>query len=301
MRAFSRDSLRLAVSGCCVRRFAESSSIGAGSVVPKRRQRVCLVQGASRGLGLELVRQLARRGDTVFATCRDPAAAAALADVQATFPNTVALLPLDVCDESSIADAAGEVAKRAPGVDLLLNTAGVLQDTSSGIIPERTVTKVNASAAAESFAVNALGPLLMMKHFTPLLRSAAASSKADAASSDASTVGGVYARAVFYSARVGSIGDNGTGGWYSYRGSKAALNQFVRCFALELKAHGICCLALHPGTVDTDLTRAFARARAKYEVQTVEVAVENHLRIIDSLDMMDSGKFFDWRRKEVAW
>jgi len=107
--------------------------------------------------------------------------------------------------------------------------------------------------------------------------------------------------AVFYSARVGSIGDNQRGGWHSYRASKAALNQFVRCMALELAKHKVCCISLHPGTVDTELTRAFEQARAKYTVQEVGAAARNHLDIFDSLTMQDSGRFLDWKREEVPW
>ncbi|CAK9041376.1 C-factor (C signal) [Durusdinium trenchii] len=142
---------------------------------------------------------------------------------------------------------------------------------------------------AYSFAVNAIGPVLVLKHFAPLLKSGAAGD-GDRRS---------LAKAIFYSARVGSIGDNATGGWYSYRSSKAALNQILRSASVELRRSAVCCVALHPGTVDTDLTRAFARARAKYKVQDVNEAAEKHLALIDSWSMADSGHFFDWQGKEV--
>lgn len=267
-----------------------------------QRHRVCVVQGASRGIGLELARLLAARGDSVFATCRSPSQAEELRALRAANPDTVAVLQLDVSEPSTIAAAVEELSRHPlatrggshAAVDLLLNTAGVLQDLSCGLMPERGLARVDADAVAKSFAVNALGPLLVAKEMAPLLRRAA-SQRTDRQPDQPG------AAAVFYSARVGSIGDNGRGGWHAYRGSKAALNQFVRCMALELSKHKVCCLAFHPGTVDTDLTRAFARARAEYTVQTAEAAAQGHLELFDSLGMKDSGRFLDWRREEVPW
>lgn len=269
-------------------------------------RRVCVVQGASRGLGLELTRQLAARGDVVFATCRDPPRAEALQALQRQHAQTVGVLQLDVRQPASIEEAAAHVAAHPlaaasasgrPAVDLLVNVAGVLQDKDSGLVPERALRQVNAEAMAASFAINSIGPLLVAKSFAPLLSSVAQHAADDAEASAPRRL----ARAVFYSARVGSIGDNMSGGWYSYRASKAALNQFVRCMSHELRKSRVCCVAIHPGTVDTDLTRAFLKARAKYEVQTVEDAVANHLTIFDSLSMEDSGSFLDWRRDQVPW
>eukprot|EP00927_Polykrikos_kofoidii_P013466 TRINITY_DN15871_c0_g1_i1.p1 TRINITY_DN15871_c0_g1~~TRINITY_DN15871_c0_g1_i1.p1 ORF type:complete len:289 (-),score=50.89 TRINITY_DN15871_c0_g1_i1:192-1022(-) len=274
----------------------------AQNVVGTAIRRVCVVQGASRGIGLELTRQLAARGDVVFACCRAPDRALELRKMEAAQPNSIAVLRLDVEKPCSIAAAAAELeghplaahGGRAAAVDLLVNTSAVLKDDARGLAPERSLSQVEADAVATSFAVNALGPLLVMRHFSPLLRRAAAHEQVRPAGTPGST-------AIFYSARVGSIGDNQTGGWYAYRASKAALNQFVRCMSLEMKRHRVCCTALHPGTVDTDLTRAFLKARAKYDVQDVSVAVEKHLAVMDSLTMEDSGRFFDWRKDEVPW
>lgn len=269
------------------------------AIALQKRSKVCVVQGASRGIGLEMTRQLLARGETVFATCRDPVKARELA----ALGGKLTVLRLDVTDITSIAAAAAKVEAAATSgagprgaVDLLLNTAGVLQDEPLGIVAERSVLRLDHKGALNAFAVNALGPLMMLKHFAPLLRrAAAASSKEERRPGDPGAI------AIFYSARVGSIGDNSIGGWYSYRGSKAAMNQFVRCAAIELRKHDVCCLSLHPGTVDTDLTRAFLKARAKYNVQDVQDAVRNHLEIVDSLTMRDSGSFVDWQRKAIPW
>jgi len=267
-----------------------------------RQQRVCLVQGASRGLGFALTKLLVERGDIVFATCRNPDGAKQLQILQESKPLALSIVQLDAVDPESVANAAAKVSQHPLAarngktvLDLLINTAGVLQDTTRGLVPERGLARISSQNVLSSFAVNALGPLLVMQSFVPLLRRAAAQN------SDAREADRPAASAVFYSARVGSIGDNQLGGWYSYRGSKACLNQFVRCMSAELSKHRVCCLAFHPGTVDTELTRAFAQARAKYTVQDVDSAAANHLEIFESLSMRDTGRFLDWRRDEVPW
>jgi NAD(P)-dependent dehydrogenase (short-subunit alcohol dehydrogenase family) len=150
-------------------------------------------------------------------------------------------------------------------------------------MPERSWREVDAAAMARAFAVNAIGPALLMKHFLPLLPR--------------------RGRSVFatLSARVGSIGDNRLGGWYSYRASKAALNQLVRTASIELRrrAPEAVCVALHPGTVATGLSAPFARAGL--EVRSPEVAAADLLRVIGGLTAADSGGFFDHRGVAVPW
>ncbi|CAJ1405370.1 unnamed protein product [Effrenium voratum] len=254
-----------------------------------------LVVGASRGLGLALARQLAPRGRVL---CAARSESPELRELRRLYPDTVTVLQMDVTDAKSIAAAAAAArealasASASPGLELLCHTAGLLppggplnadgalpeqqwpwmgqrmlpalrQDKARGVIPENSLQRVEPDAVAYSFAVslvmdsclNAIGPLLVLKHFSPLLK-AAAQQQGSAADDPSGTPGAV---AVFYSARVGSIGDNASGGWYSYRSSKAALNQVVRSSALELRRAKVCCFALHPGTVDTDLTAPFAR------------------------------------------
>ncbi|CAE7206958.1 unnamed protein product [Symbiodinium natans] len=262
-------------------------------------RRACVV-GASRGLGLALAQHLARRGDAVVCAART--VTAALRELERTFPHSVTVVQMDVTDARSVAAAAQRAAGaltspgRAAGLELMCHTAGLLQDKSRGVIPENSLQRVDPEAMAYSLAVNVVGPLMVLKHFAPLLK---ASDTETAASGETSQA--PKATAVFYSARVGSIGDNATGGWYSYRSSKAALNQVVRTASVELARHRVCCFALHPGTVDTDLTRAFSRARSKYVVQDVDEAAENHLAIIASRTMAHTGRFFDWRAEEVPW
>lgn len=186
---------------------------------------------------------------------------------------------VDVTDEASVAAAAARV---TPGIDLVLVATGLLHEGERG--PEKNWAQLDADWLARNFLVNAIGPALVAKYFLPLLRR--------------------DRRAVFaaLSARVGSISDNRLGGWYGYRASKAALNQLVRTLAVEEKRRnpqGIV-VALHPGTVDTDLSRPFQGNVQPGRLFKPDRAAVQLLDVIDGLKPADSGRLFDWEGKEVA-
>jgi NAD(P)-dependent dehydrogenase (short-subunit alcohol dehydrogenase family) len=187
---------------------------------------------------------------------------------------------LDLLDEASI-QAAADWAGTQGEIRLIVDATGILH--GPGMEPEKSWRALDPSAMAQSFAVNAIGPALLMKHFLPLLPRTGKS---------------VFAT---LSAKVGSIGDNHLGGWYSYRASKAALNQLVRTAAIELKRGrpDAICAALHPGTVDTGLSAPFAKAGL--EVQTAEEAVHRMLMVIDGWQPADSGGFFTYRGEPLPW
>ena len=189
--------------------------------------------------------------------------------------------PLDLTDEDSIAGAARHVSGLGADVRLIIDASGLLH--GDGLSPEKSWRDLDAAHMARAFAVNAIGPALLMKHFLPLLPR--------------------QGRSVFatLSARVGSIGDNRLGGWYSYRASKAALNQFVRTASIELgrRQPAALCVALHPGTVATPLSAPFVKAGL--DVQTAEQAAERLLDTIDGLRPGSSGSFFDHLGKPVPW
>jgi NAD(P)-dependent dehydrogenase (short-subunit alcohol dehydrogenase family) len=246
--------------------------------------KIILVQGASRGIGLEFARQLAAREDVarVFASCRDPDAASSLQDLVATAG--VHAIAMDIEDESSVRSAAELVAAHTPRLDLLINCAGLLHD-ASGISPERRLDQLDPAALLRSFAVNAVGPALVVKHFRHLLQQSE------------------HAVVANLSARVGSIGDNRLGGWYAYRAAKAAQNMLTRCMAIELGRGGrsVTLVSLHPGTVDTDLSRPFQRNVPEGKLFSTERAVSQLLTIIDGLGTQDSGRFFAWDGSEIPW
>lgn len=247
---------------------------------------LALVVGASGGLGAALHRRLCSdiRFAQVWGAGRglsnpdDPDDRAAPSDKN---PSD---LVIDITDESSIELAAtwmGELARVGSPLRLVIDATGFLH--GDGFEPEKSWRQLNAAHMAHSFAVNAIGPALLMKHFLPLLP---ASGKA------------VFAT---LSAKVGSIGDNRLGGWYSYRASKAALNQLVRTAAIELarKQPQAICVALHPGTVATRLSAPFAKSGL--EVQTPEAAAERLLAVIDGLTAADSGGFFNHLGQALPW
>ena len=178
--------------------------------------------------------------------------------------------PLDLLDEASIAAAA---AFCGHDLTLVIDATGFLHDAE--FQPEKSLRQLDLAHLARSFALNATGPALLMKHFLPLLAR--------------------EGRAVFVtlSARVGSISDNRLGGWYAYRASKAALNQLVRTAAVELartRPQAVC-LALHPGTVDTGLSGPFAKNGL--DVQTPGEAAEKLLTVIAGLTSERSGTLVD--------
>ena len=188
--------------------------------------------------------------------------------------------PLELTSEVSIATAAAFI--NGQGTPrLIIDATGVLE--SETIKAEKSWREIDATQMAKAFAINAIGPALVMKHFLPLLPR------------DGSAVFATL------SARVGSIGDNRLGGWYSYRASKAALNQLVRTAAIELnrRSPNATCVALHPGTVDTGLSASFAKTGL--DVQTPELAAQQLLAVIRGVATVDSGGFFDYKGETIVW
>ena len=250
---------------------AQSSS--AAPPPPPPPPRVALVQGASRGLGLEFVRQLlARPGQRVVATCRSPSSASELAELRAAHgPERLTVTQLDCTDEASVARAAAEVGATHSHLDLLVNTAAILH-AGADVQPETALARVRQDALMRVHLVNAFGPLLVTQAFAPLLVAAAHASGANPERP---------AVVANLSARVGSIGDNRLGGWYAYRASKASLNQLTKCASLdfERRRQHVACILLHPGTVDTDLSAPFQKVRRGVGARRlVRVCVRVHAR-----------------------
>jgi NAD(P)-dependent dehydrogenase (short-subunit alcohol dehydrogenase family) len=184
---------------------------------------------------------------------------------------------LDLTDEDSVARVLGGLEGT---FDRIVVATGALQIGEAG--PEKTIRTLDPVDMAAQFALNAIGPALVLKHALPLVPR------------DRRSVVAVL------SARVGSIGDNRLGGWISYRAAKAAVNQILRTSAIEygrLRAQAIV-VSLHPGTVQTGLTGPYL---ARHGSVTPDEAAQNLLRVIDGLSPDDSGRFFDWAGKPVPW
>ena len=166
-------------------------------------------------------------------------------------------------------------------LDRVIIASGFLHDADYA--PEKTLRRLDPEHLVRSFFVNALGPALVLKHFAPLL---AKKRKAVLA---------------FLSARVGSIADNRAGGWYSYRASKAALNQIMRTASIELtRTHpDSVCLSLHPGTVDTALSQPFHRDRNG--VQSAAQSAAALLAVMDAASPAQSGSFLDYAGQPIPF
>lgn len=187
----------------------------------------------------------------------------------------------DLLDEATIEAAADRARAEAP--ELVIAATGLLH--GPGLAPEKTYRSLNRESLTDVFAVNAVGPALLAKHFLPL---APPRSKS------------VFAA---ISARVGSIGDNRLGGWHSYRASKAALNMLIRTLAIEHKRSRPfgACVALHPGTVDTPLSRPFQSNVPQGGLFSASHAAGQLLEVISGLEPEQTGRFFAWDGSEIPW
>lgn len=185
---------------------------------------------------------------------------------------------VDLTDEGSIARHAAQLEGRR--FQLIFCATGAL--TIDGRGPEKSLRQIEQQAMLQQFALNAVGPALVIRHFAPLLPRDAP------------------AKMAFLSARVGSIGDNRLGGWISYRAAKAALNQIIRTASVEIaRSHPQAVLAaLHPGTVATPLSADYA---GRHPATLPEDAAANLLTVLDRLDPTRSGSFHAYDGEEIVW
>ncbi len=222
-----------------------------------------LITGASRGIGLELVRSFAADGWRVHACCRIPEKAKKLK----TIAGDVECHRADVTDGLQIANLARDLSGEP--IDLLINNAGVYG-------PRDGSGKVAFDEWGEVFEVNSIGPLRVAQRFLKLV------SKSE------------RKQIVNISSRMGSVAENTGGGEYIYRSSKAALNMVVKSLAIELADRGITVIAFHPGWVQTDMGGAGAAI-------TPEESVAGMRRVIEGLTLADNGRFFNYDGSGIPW
>ena len=236
---------------------------------------LAVVVGAHGAIGAALLRELQARGRfaAVIGFSRKSQVASSVA--------SPFMAVMDVCLESSVAEASRRIADTGLPLRLVINATGFLH--GDGYKPEKSWCAIDPEHMAKSFAVNAIGAALLVKHFVPLLA--------------------LEGKAVFatLSAKLGSIGDNHLGGWYSYRASKAALNQIIHTAAVELgrRKRESLCVALHPGTVMSPMSNPFRMEGLA--VCAPEIAAERLLTVVDRLRKVDNGGFFDYEGRSLSW
>ena len=222
-----------------------------------------IVFGSTGGIGSALISVLSKQvaGDRLFGLSRSSAPA------------------IDLLDEASLAHAAA-ILKEAGPFDLIFDATGALE--IDGVGPEKSIKAIDPVAMAKQFAINAIGPAMIIKHFSPLLRK---DRKAVLAT---------------LSAKVGSIGDNRLGGWISYRSAKAALNQIIRTTSIEIaRTHPLACVvALHPGTVQTRLSQKW---QGNHPSVPAAHSAEHLLNVVANLSAIDSGQFFAYDSQQLPW
>ncbi len=215
-----------------------------------------LVTGANRGIGLELVRQLAGRGETVIAVCRSSSDALNALGCRV-------IDGVDVATDDGVDRLVAELGEQP--VDVLLNNAGILTRDS--------LADTDFDAMLRQFEVNAIGPLRVTR--------ALLSNLSDGA------------RVAIVTSRMGSITDNGSGGYYGYRASKAAVNIIGSSLARDLEGRGIAVALLHPGMVATDMTGG--------QGIEPEVAASGLIARIDELDLEQTGGFWHAEGYSLPW
>jgi NAD(P)-dependent dehydrogenase (short-subunit alcohol dehydrogenase family) len=228
-----------------------------------------LITGANRGLGLEFARQYGDDGWRVIACCRNPERAEGLSDLAQSSGGRVSVHPLDVSERATIAALAG--ALRGEAIDILLNNAGVYGDEDHD-----NFGKIDYERWEETFRINVMGAMRMTEAFIE-----------NVVSSEDKIL-------AFMSSLMGSISDNGSGGSYLYRSTKAALNAIAKSLSIDLKDRGVTAIVLHPGWVKTDMGGENAPMDPPESVAGMR-------RVLHELEAEHSGRFLSHAGAELPW
>lgn len=243
-----------------------------------------LIGGASRGIGLALCAALLARDEVaqVWAVSRSATTSPELATLAAQYGDRLKPVDCDARDEKSLEALVNETLAGCDHLHLVISALGILHQ--DGARAEKGLAQLTLAGLQASFATNTFAPILLLKHLLPLLRRQPATFAA-------------------LSARVGSIGDNRLGGWYSYRASKAALNQLLHTASIELKRlnPASTVLAIHPGTTDTELSRPFQANVPEGQLFEPAFSADRILDVVGAHGPADSGTFWDWNDKPIVW
>ncbi|SNR40057.1 Short-chain dehydrogenase [Hymenobacter mucosus] len=235
-----------------------------------------LITGANRGLGLELTRQYLERGNTVFATSRQPQAAADLQALAASHPGKLHLIALDITSEASIGTARRAVRAVTAGLDVLINNAGIFPGAGPEDPANQRLGEFTSDNALTVFQVNAVGPLLVTQAFLDLLKA------------------GDKPRIVSLSSGQGSLTWKASGEPYHYSASKAALNMYMRALAAEVGHQGVISVVVDPGWLRTGMGGSAATLSPSDSARGI-------IRLTDQLHAEENGSFLTWQGQPVPW
>lgn len=246
---------------------------------------VAFVAGGSGGIGLSIVKQLLDLANFqhVYTSWRSPSHAEPLHELARASGGRLTCIEADCTQPAGIARIAEVLKGETKRLHVLINCVGFLHDEEQQ--PEKSLGQVEPELAMESFRVNSLPTVMLAKELQSLFR------HKDPA---------IFAA---ISARVGSIEDNGLGGWYSYRASKAALNMYLRNIAIEFRrtCRSTCVVSLHPGTTDTRLSGPFQKNVAPEKLFSPDLCARQLLDVMKDLSSSDTGGFFAWDGSKVPW
>ena len=227
-----------------------------------------LITGANRGIGLELTRQYLKKSSRVIATSRTPDSSASLSELKQADPDSLQILPLEVTDDQSVQTLVESL--RGTTIDVLINNAGV----SGG--KQQDILSMDYSRWAHTLAVNAIAPFRVTVALLDNLRRSR------------------KPRIITLSSQLGSMLRATTSGYYAYRSSKAAVNKVMQGLAVDLRSENMIVCPVHPGWVQTEMGGANA------DLSPQESAL-GLIRLIDRLELSDSGRFLKWNGEEHPW
>jgi NAD(P)-dependent dehydrogenase (short-subunit alcohol dehydrogenase family) len=229
--------------------------------------KLCVITGASRGIGLELVRKYTDIGYEVFACCRNLSSGLESFDIK----TGKIIKDVDVSQEEGITTLITAIGDRK--IDLLINNAGILN------VDHKKDIQKSRNDIRSQFEVNSIAPLMVTLALY---------------NNNNFRIG---SRIAVISSRMGSISDNSSGSYYGYRMSKAAVNCAIKSLSIDMKDDGVSILSLHPGYVDTDMT---ARTVSDQKI-TTDTSVNGLVNVIENMSMDVTGKFYSYTGDEIGW